>query len=122
MVRSLDPSFPQSHDRPAAEEHVMILHLVFFRWQDGVTDDDVETLSDMLRDMAASLPMLTSYECGANLRVRPSDVDYAVAASVDDEEGLVSYLDSDAHRRVHERMLQRMVRDRSSVQLHITDG
>lgn len=99
----------------------MILHLVFFRWQDGVTDEDVERLSGMLRDMAASLPMLRSYECGANLRVRPSDVDYAVAASVDDEEDLAAYLDSDAHRRVHEAMLQRMVRDRSSAQLHIAE-
>ncbi len=95
----------------------MILHLVFFSWNDDVTDDDVAQLTVMLRSMSEELPMLRSYECGANLRVRPSDVDYAVAATVDDETSLAEYLDSDAHRRIYDALLGRMLRDRSAAQL-----
>lgn len=95
----------------------MILHLVFFRWNDDVTDDDVTRLTTMLREMAHELPMLRSYECGANLRMRPSDVDYAVVAAVDDEAALGEYLDSEAHRRIYDALLGRMLRDRSAAQL-----
>lgn len=97
----------------------MILHLVFFRWNADVADEDLQRLTALLREMAGELPMLRSYECGPNLRMRPSDVDYAVVAGVDDEAALASYLDSDAHRRVYDALLGRMLRDRSAVQLHV---
>jgi len=100
----------------------MILHLVFFRWNDDVTDDDVTRLTSMLREMAQELPMLRSYECGANLRIRPSDVDYAVSAAVDDEGALDAYLDSEAHRRIYDALLGRMLRDRSAAQLRVPAG
>lgn len=100
----------------------MILHLAFFRWNDDVSDDDVARLTRMLRDMAAELPMLRAYECGPNLRLRPGDVDYAVVATVDDEDALAEYLDSDAHRRIYDALLGRMLRDRSAVQLQADAG
>ncbi|HET8927507.1 MAG TPA: Dabb family protein [Microbacterium sp.] len=97
----------------------MILHLAFFRFKEEVSAADVAELTQRLKEMAAQLPMLRSYECGENLRVRPSDLDYAVAAVVDDAPALEAYLDSDVHKAVYDQILGRMVDTRAAAQLEV---
>jgi hypothetical protein len=97
----------------------MILHLALFTWKDDVTAADVADLTAQLEAMAAGVPELRSYHCGENLRLRPSDADYAVAAMVDDEAGLSAYLESDAHQAVYDRLLGRMIERRQAAQLDI---
>lgn len=100
----------------------MILHLAAFRWNDGVTPEDITGLTGALRAMAAGIPELRSYLCGESLRLRPGGADFGVAAIVDDESGLSAYLDSAAHAEVYERFLSRMIAERSAVQLPVGDG
>jgi hypothetical protein len=100
----------------------MILHLALFTWRDDVTPDDVAELTRQLTDMAGGIPALRRYHCGENLRLRPSDADYAVAAMVDDADGLAAYLDSDAHKAVYDRILGRMIASRQAAQLDIGHG
>jgi hypothetical protein len=97
----------------------MILHIALFTWKDDVTAADVAELTAQLEAMAAGVPELRSYHCGENLRLRPSEADYAVAAMVDDEAGLSAYLESDAHRAVYDRLLGRMIERRQAAQLDI---
>lgn len=99
----------------------MILHLAVFTWKDDVTDDDVSAVTAALKEMAAGIPELRSYTAGSNLRLRPG-ADFAVAAIVDDEDGLAAYLDSPAHRSVYERFLGRMIAERSAAQLPLEAG
>jgi hypothetical protein len=97
----------------------MILHLALFTWREDVSSDDVSELTRQLTGMAAGIPELRSYRCGQNLHLRPSAADYAVAAVVDDGEGLAAYLDSDAHKAVYDGLLGRMIADRQAAQLDI---
>lgn len=100
----------------------MILHLAAFTWNPDVTDADVADLTAALREMAAGIPELRSYECGENLRLRAGGADYGVAAVVEDEAALSAYLDSAAHAAVYERLLGRMIATRAAVQLPVSDG
>jgi len=97
----------------------MILHIAMFTWKDDVTAADVAELTAQLEAMAAGVAALRSYHCGVNLRLRPSDADYAVAAMVDDEAGLAAYLDSEEHQAVYDRLLGRMIERRQAAQLDI---
>ncbi|MEU1970695.1 Dabb family protein [Microbacterium sp. NPDC019599] len=97
----------------------MILHLALFTWRDDVTPDDVADLTRQLEEMAEGIPALRRYDCGENLRLRPSDADYAVAAVVDDADGLTAYLDSEAHKAVYDRILGRMIQHRQAAQLDL---
>jgi hypothetical protein len=99
----------------------MILHVALFTWKSDVTAADVAELTAQLEAMATGIPELRSYHCGENLRLRPSDADYAVSAVVDDEAGLGAYLDSDAHKAVYDRLLGRMIERRQAAQLDIGD-
>lgn len=99
----------------------MILHMAFFTWKADVTAVEIAELTKQLRAMAEQVPELRSYECGDNLRVRPSDVDYAVAAVVADASALEAYLDSDAHKAVYDRLLGRMIATRAAAQLEVDE-
>src|SRR5918993_110084 len=78
----------------ARSDDDMILHLAVFTFTDDVSADDVDRLTSELTAMAAQIPELRRYQCGSNLRLRPSAADYGVAALVDDEAGMSAYLDS----------------------------
>jgi len=100
----------------------MILHIASFRWKDEVTDDDVAGLTQALTEMAAQIPVLSSYVCGPNLHLRPGGADYGVAAIVADAAALEAYLDHPAHKAVYDSHLGRMIAERTAVQLPIEEG
>lgn len=100
----------------------MILHIAQFTWKPEVTDEDVSALTAALTGMAAQIPSIRSYTAAPNLRLRPSASDYAVAAIVDDEEGLAVYLDHPLHAAVYEQHLGRMIAERSAAQLPLREG
>ena len=100
----------------------MILHLATFTWNDSVTDDDVAAATAALIEMSQGIPELRSYLAGPNLRVRPSAADYAVAALVDDETALETYLDHPAHKAVYEAHLGWMIAERHAAQLPVGTG
>lgn len=96
----------------------MIVHLVTFTWVPSVGAEDVAALTRELRAMADELPMLRSYVCGENLRIRPG-ADYGVVAVVDDAAALEAYLDSPEHRAVYESRLGPMIESRQAAQLEV---
>lgn len=100
----------------------MILHAALFTWNPDVDPEEVTALTAALEEMAAGLPMLRGYRCGANLRLRPSPADYIVVALVDDEEALSAYLDSPAHAEVYDAHLSRMIASRQAAQLEVPSG
>ncbi|MEV8272231.1 Dabb family protein [Microbacterium sp. NPDC077184] len=100
----------------------MILHLVSFRFREGVTDADVERLTAALHEMAAGIPVLLSYVAGPNLHLRPGGMDYAVTAIVARPEDLDIYLDHPAHLAVYSAHLSDMITERAAAQLPLTDG
>jgi len=99
-----------------------ILHIAAFRWKPEVTPAEVAELTTALYDMAAEISEVRSYIAGENLRVRPSDTDFGVAAIVDDAAALEAYLDHPAHKAVYERHLGRMIAERTAMQLSIAEG
>jgi hypothetical protein len=100
----------------------MILHIAQFTWKPEVTEEEVVALTVALTRMAEQIPAIRSYVAGSNLRLRPSPSDYAVAAIVDDAEGLAAYLDHPLHAAVYAEHLGRMIAERSAAQLPIEAG
>jgi len=100
----------------------MILHIATFRWKDDVTESDVADLTDALLEMAGRIPEIRSYAAGPNLHLRPAGADYGVAAMVEDAAGLDAYLDHASHKAVYDRLLGRMIAERSAVQLPVEEG
>lgn len=100
----------------------MILHVALFQWKPTVTEDDVDALVVALEEMAAGIPQVRGYRCGANLRLRPSPADFAVVATLDDEAGLTAYLDDPEHARVYAAHLDAMIAERQASQIVVPDS
>jgi hypothetical protein len=99
----------------------MIAHLVTFTWTDGTDPADVAALGDELSAMAAGIPSLAFYRCGANLRLRPNGADFAVLAVAADQAALEAYLDAPAHLDILARSILPYVGTRQAVQIDIGD-
>ncbi len=106
----------------AAPARTAILHVALFQWKPEVTAGEVEALVAALETMAAGIPEIRAYRCGANLRLRPSPADFAVVALVDDEAGLAAYLDAPSHAQVYAEHLTAMVLSRQAAQIEVPAG
>lgn len=100
----------------------MILHIAQFTWKPEVTQADVDAVTVALKEMAAKIPQISSYQAAANLRVRPSVSDFACAAIVANADDLAVYLDHPLHKAVYDEYLARMIAERSAAQLPIESG
>jgi len=100
----------------------MILHIAQFVWKADVSPSDVDAVTVALKDMAAKIPEISSYQAGVNLRVRPSASDFACAAIVANADDLTTYLDHPLHKAVYDEYLGRMIAERTAAQLTIDSG
>ncbi|MEP7047060.1 MAG: Dabb family protein, partial [Ilumatobacteraceae bacterium] len=62
----------------------MIIHVVAFRWKDGVPPGHVATVKTQLAEFAASLPEVKSYRLGNDVKVSDmQNFDFAIVAEFD---------------------------------------
>jgi hypothetical protein len=99
----------------------MILHVVTFTWNEGVTDEQVAEFTAGLRALPATIPELRRYDAGPDLGLTPGNADFAVSALVDDEAGLRAYLDHPAHQEVVSGM-RPMIASRTGAQIEASQA
>ncbi len=98
----------------------MILHVVTFRWRDGVTNEDVDALIADLDTFRHTVePLLVDYRFGRDLGLRPGNGDFAVVALVGSPEDLDAYLDHPAHKDLVARRLGPMTESRLATQIEV---
>jgi len=97
----------------------MIRHVVMFRWNDTVTQDQLVAMSAALDALPAVIPEIATYRHGPDLGLAPTNYDYTVVgdfASVDD---FTTYRDHPEHRRFIADHITGRVADRVAVQHEI---
>jgi hypothetical protein len=66
----------------------MIIHVVAFRWKQGIPDGHVASVKEQLLDFAGGLPEVRSYRCGNDIGASDmANFDFAIVAefnTVDD--------------------------------------
>ena len=95
----------------------MILHVVTFTFRDDVTDQQLDAVDEALGRLPSRIDALRSYSHGRDLGLRQGTVDYAVVALVDDEEGLITYLDHPEHVEAVRSAVTPLVLTRQAVQI-----
>lgn len=97
----------------------MILHLVTFRWKEGVSPGDVAHLCEALAVFRRRADCIVGYHFGPDLGLRQGNADFGIAALVESPEGLVEYLDHPAHRELVSEVLGPMSASREAVQIEV---
>lgn len=96
----------------------MLLHVVTYRWRDGVGDDQVERLLAALRELPGRIPQIRSYRFGSDLGLAELNGDFAIVAEFDDEPAWRAYLEHPDHLEAVE-LVKVMVDARTAVQLRL---
>lgn len=91
-------------------------HVVAFRFNPGVSDGDIAQLADELRFFASQLEGLVSYACGADLRMREGNDDFAISAVFDSVQALNGYLTHPGHQAIATRYVTAMVAEKHGAQ------
>lgn len=94
----------------------MILHTVIFAWNQGVDPAQVERLDQDLRELAAKVPGVVSFDTGRDGAFRAGAADFVIVARFADEESLRAYLEHDDHEKLLHDYARAMVKRKESVQ------
>lgn len=97
----------------------MIRHIAVFRWNDGVTADQIAQVGAALTDVAAQVPAARSYTHGPNVQPASFRWDYAIVADFDDLEGWRTYDEHPMHKRVRDELIAPLSADRTNLQLDL---
>ncbi|MGW5878920.1 Dabb family protein [Nocardiopsis terrae] len=93
-------------------------HIALFRWQDGVTPEQVAQVERLLGALPDAIPELDSYTFGPDLGISEGAYDFAVVAEVADEAGFVAYRDHPEHRSALA-VIGPLLGDRAAIQYSI---
>ena len=97
----------------------MILHLVTFRWKEGVSPKDVAHLCEELAAFRQKVDCLVAYHFGPDLRLRKGNADFGIAALVGSPEALAEYLEHPAHHELVSQVLGPMSASREAAQIEV---
>lgn len=97
----------------------MFRHVVMFRWNEEVTDDQVLATGRALDGLPALVPTIRDYRHGGDVGVNSGNFDYVVVADFDDVDGYLAYRDHPDHLALIAEHIAGRVADRAAVQYEV---
>ncbi|HET7489674.1 MAG TPA: Dabb family protein [Acidimicrobiales bacterium] len=94
----------------------MFRHVALFKWQPGVTADQIDEVRRALGGLPAVIAELRGYRVGADAGLTGGNWDFAVVADFDDEAGWRTYTDHPAHQKVGSEVVRPLLEARAAVQ------
>jgi hypothetical protein len=98
----------------------VIIHLVAFRWKEGVTPEAVANLCDELAAFRKKVDCILDYHFGPDLGLRQGNADFGVMAVVESPQRVAEYLDHPAHKELFSTVIAPMCESRTAVQIQAT--
>jgi hypothetical protein len=91
-------------------------HVACFRWVEGTSADDVDTVIAALTQLPGLIPEIRDYRCGADAGLGDGNHDFAVVASFDGQDDYLVYATHPAHQRVLSDVVRPRLASRVAVQ------
>lgn len=95
----------------------MILHIVLFKWKDGVTKEQIDALDAAMAKLAPAIPEVKSLYWGSDMRFREGNADWALAATFEDQAGWQAYQVHPAHQAVVQNIVVPILASRTAIQM-----
>jgi hypothetical protein len=94
----------------------MIRHVVMFRWNDSVTDEQLVGMASALDALPGEIPEIVSYHHGRDLGIGATNFEYSITADFADVDGFTAYRDHPDHQRFIADHITGRVSERTAVQ------
>jgi hypothetical protein len=94
----------------------MIRHVVMFRWNDSVTDEELGGMAAALDALPGEIPEIVTYRHGRDLGLGTNNFEYSITADFADVDGFTTYRDHPEHQRFIAEHITGRVAERAAVQ------
>jgi hypothetical protein len=95
----------------------MIVHIVAFRWKQGIPAEHVEAVQAQLQEFAATLPEVRSYRCGSDVGASDmSNFDFGIVAEFDNVDDWRVYDKHPRHQEIRAGVVRPWIDERAAVQ------
>lgn len=95
----------------------MILHIVLFKWKEGVTKDQVDALDAAMAKLPTAIPELKALHWGSDLHYRDGNADWALAALFENQADWQAYQVHPAHQAVVQNFAAPILASRNAIQM-----
>jgi hypothetical protein len=99
----------------------MIRHVVTFRWNESVTDEQLDAMSAALDALPAAISEIVAYRHGRDLGLAPANSDYSITADFANVDDFAVYRDHPEHQRFIAEHITGRVAERVAVQFEYED-
>ncbi len=99
----------------------MIRHVVVFRWNESVTDEQLVVMSAALDALPAAIGQIVAYRHGRDLGLGPTNHQYSITADFANVDDFAVYRDHPDHQQFIAEHITGRVADRAAVQFEYTD-
>ena len=99
----------------------MIRHVVMFRWNDSVTDEQLVAMSAALDALPGAIAEIVAYRHGRDLGIGATNFQYAITADFANAADFAVYRDHPEHQRFLADHITGRVAERSAVQFEYSD-
>jgi len=100
----------------------MILHIVLFKWKDGVSEAQIRALDAAMAKLPAAIPQVKSLHWGSDVRFRDGNADWGLAALFEDQAGWQAYQVHPEHQAVVQNMVVPLLASRTAIQMPAPAG
>jgi hypothetical protein len=97
----------------------VLRHIVLLRFNDTITDADLDRIDVGLRALPAAIPTIASYTVGRDLRLMDGSWDYGIVADFASADDWRTYDTDDEHNRVRRELIAPFLADRASVRFEL---
>jgi len=97
----------------------MLRHVVLFTWNEGVTDEQVQLVSEGLAGLPGVIPQIKHYHHGPNVGPSDRNFDYAVVGDFESFDDYVVYRDNNIHQQVIAERIAPLIDKRVAVQYNL---
>jgi hypothetical protein len=80
-------------------------HIAWFRFKDGLTEDQIERHLSAVRSLVDSVPEVLTIECGASYTNRAGGLTHCILVTLPDRDSLPRYLEHPAHVPIAEALV-----------------
>ena len=99
----------------------MIRHVVMFRWEESVTDEQLVAMSEALDALPEAIAEVVTYRHGPDLGIGATNFQYAITADFANVDDFAVYRDHPEHQQFIVEHITGRVAERAAVQFEFTD-
>lgn len=99
----------------------MIKHIVLLTWKEGVSQEQIESVTSAFSSLRSEISEIVSYSFGKDAGIYRGNADYALVAEFGSEEALRAYVVHPSHQKLMSNVTGPIMESFQSIQFEVSE-